>query len=286
MPISKELDYANEDDFNQRYVIPLLHKLGYSVVANFHGSAEFGKDLIFAEIDRFGHVCFNAIQTKYVPIGRDAMEGLVLDCKQAFVNEFTHPQTGSKERISRFYVVNGGSISDQAIDHFFSSITPIYGANARVLQGRDLLVLERWAAPKPNNSIVEKLTGVVLEVRFNQRQLHDMHKQMEQQVEANSKIYIPTSVKLHAVNTFLASPPIVDPIVIDALEKYWIAISLVNELNIHHRRRLGPAPDTQATELKVFSDIKERILKQGAIIDGGISIVLQKVANAPTTGST
>ena len=64
MAIPTEFDYANEDDFNQRYVIPLIHKLGYSVVANYHGSTEFGKDLIFAEIDRFGHVCFHAVQTK------------------------------------------------------------------------------------------------------------------------------------------------------------------------------------------------------------------------------
>jgi hypothetical protein len=68
MAIPKEFNFVNEDDFIQRFVIPLLHRLGFSVVANYHRThGELGKDLVFAEIDRFGHAT-----TAYRPSTRRA----------------------------------------------------------------------------------------------------------------------------------------------------------------------------------------------------------------------
>ncbi len=56
MAIPPDFNYANEDSFIQGFLIPLLQKLGFLLVVNYHGTAEFGKDLIIAEVDRFGHV--------------------------------------------------------------------------------------------------------------------------------------------------------------------------------------------------------------------------------------
>ena len=39
-------------DSQEPLLIPLLQRLGFSLVFNYHGRAEFGKDLIFAEVDR------------------------------------------------------------------------------------------------------------------------------------------------------------------------------------------------------------------------------------------
>ena len=91
MPIPPEFNYVNEDEFTQRFLIPLLQRLGFSLVVNYHGHAEFGKDLIFAEIDRFGHVRYHGLQAKYKPsISLNEVEGLITDCRQAFSNPFTH----------------------------------------------------------------------------------------------------------------------------------------------------------------------------------------------------
>ena len=43
--------FENEADFRDRFVMPLLHRLGFSVVVNYHGQR-------FGEIDRFGHVLY------------------------------------------------------------------------------------------------------------------------------------------------------------------------------------------------------------------------------------
>ena len=87
---------------------------------------------------------------------------------QAFNNPFTHPHNSEQYRISRFYVVNGGSISDQAKDHFFNGIhNPTERVNTRLLDGKALIALDRLAAYKRGEYIKEQLSGLVTEIRFN-----------------------------------------------------------------------------------------------------------------------
>lgn len=67
MPIPGELKYEGEireDQFIQKFLIPLLQRLGYQVV-NYHGQREFGKDLVFSEVDRFSNVVYHGLQAKY-----------------------------------------------------------------------------------------------------------------------------------------------------------------------------------------------------------------------------
>ncbi len=60
MPLEPALNFQNEADFTSRFLVPLLRRLGYSIMAEYHGTREFGKDLIFGEIDRFGEVACRA----------------------------------------------------------------------------------------------------------------------------------------------------------------------------------------------------------------------------------
>ena len=122
MALSPEFTgYADENDFVQRFLVPLLGRLGFGIVANHHGQSEAGMDLIVGEIDRFSHVRYHGIQAKFEPsIGKSATHGLVQDATEAFAAEFTHQQTGAKHRISCFYVVNAGTVSDEARKLFFA----------------------------------------------------------------------------------------------------------------------------------------------------------------------
>ena len=95
MALPPGFNFANEDDFNQNYVIPLLHRLGYAVVANYHGAVQLAKDLVFAEIDRFGHVRFHAVQTKYVPsVSLTAVQSLIQEMlsRRSTIRFGTHKQ--------------------------------------------------------------------------------------------------------------------------------------------------------------------------------------------------
>ena len=37
MPLEPAIKYQNEADFTSRFLVPLLRRLGYSVVAEYHG---------------------------------------------------------------------------------------------------------------------------------------------------------------------------------------------------------------------------------------------------------
>ena len=95
MPIVNSFTYADEAEFLDQLILPTLERLGFSLIARYHGTREFGKDVVFAELDRFGHVRYHALQAKYLPsIGLSEARGLIDDCKQAFENPFTIHQLG------------------------------------------------------------------------------------------------------------------------------------------------------------------------------------------------
>jgi hypothetical protein len=99
MPLEPALNFQNEADFTSRFLVPLLRRLGYSIVAEYHGQREFGKVLVFGEVDRFGEVAYHGLQAKYVEsIGQKEAEGLIDDCRQAFRNPFRHSNTGAEAR--------------------------------------------------------------------------------------------------------------------------------------------------------------------------------------------
>jgi len=186
MVIPAEFNYTNEDDFIQRFLIPLLKRLGFSVV-NYHGTREFGKDLVFAEMDRFGHVRYHALQAKYeASISLGDSKGLIEDCDQAFANPFVHPHTGASERISSFYAVNGGDISEPARTNYFNQLIR-YGSNVRLLDGKSLIALDRWAAFNRGEMVGETLTGMLIEIRVNRRKMATFQPMLQAYVEDTKK---------------------------------------------------------------------------------------------------
>lgn len=250
MPIPPELTFSNEDAFNQEFVIPLLRRLGFSVVANYHGHAEFGKDLVFAEIDRFGHVRYHAVQTKYLPsISLNAIEELVLDCKQAYNNPFTHPQTGAVERISSFYAINAGSIGPEATQHFFQSLVGVYGGNVRLLQAKDLLVLDQWATAQKHESITHRLTGLLLELRFNRRQIQAITEKYKSSLSNKKAPLVFTSIKTDAVAHYLTSPLLADELSPEIVQGYWQACSVLEAwISVHRMWSIKPDDNPEASE--------------------------------------
>lgn len=210
MPIPKQFNFANEDDFIQRFLISLIQRLGFSMTVNYHGSREFGRDLIFAEFDRFGHIRYHALQAKYVPsISVNEIEGLITDANLSFINPFTHPQTGTVERISSFYGVNGGSIAEGASATYFAALAPSRGANVRLLEGKDLIALDRWASMNREQSIASVLSAMVYEIRSNHNTVSAITAWMEQFVNAKDGGSYPIRrLRTVAVAKYLEAPPI------------------------------------------------------------------------------
>jgi len=227
MAFPSEFRYTNEDDFTERLLIPLLQQLGFSLVFNYHGASEFGKDLIFAEIDRFGHIRYHGLQAKYESsISLNEVERLISDCLQAFANPFTHPQTGTKEQISTFYAVTGGSIGDQALNHYFNSLRPKFSGNVRLLQGKDLVSLARWASVTRVNSVGEIISGLLIELRFNRETLH---AHICETLEKRSHVPL-ERFRLNATSAYLSKPALAGTVNNDDISNYWSLCSNCNSI--------------------------------------------------------
>jgi len=167
--------YANEAHFRRAFLHRLLQGLGYAVVLDYHGAEEFGKDLVFGEVDRFGHVRYHALQARFLAsIGLKGVPDLIECCHQAFANPFVHPATGQQETISSFYAVNAGSISDRARRNFFAALVPRYHRNVFLLDGQSLLRLDRWAGTARFDVLYDRLIGLINELELNHRILYPL----------------------------------------------------------------------------------------------------------------
>lgn len=222
--------YGSEDDFVQRLIIPLVQRLGFSLIADYHRThGEFGKDLVFAEIDRFSHIRYSGLQAKYEPsIGLAAVETLIQDARQAFANPFKHPHTHTEERIQTFYVVNGGSISDDARTHFFASVGVPTAACCRMLDGKSLLSLDRWATLSRTDAIVATVVGLLAEVAYNA----SVGKKITEFLSASTTEQIgplpPDRFRVDASSAYLTRPVLPSRTLSKNVMQYWHCALAVN----------------------------------------------------------
>jgi hypothetical protein len=57
--------FRNEAEFREKFVKPLLNRLGFYGVSETHGTQEFGKDFVFSELYRLGGMRHYAAQVKH-----------------------------------------------------------------------------------------------------------------------------------------------------------------------------------------------------------------------------
>jgi len=225
MPIPAELSaYRDEDDFVQRFLVPLFRRVGFEIVANYHGKREFGKDLLVGEIDRLSHVRFHGVQAKYeASIGKEAAHELIRQCDEAFVTPFTHPQTGHTQRISSFYAVTAGSVSDEARELFFASLQTKHADNVRILDGKSLLALDRFAVISRNESARERLLGIFHECRYSSAALEKAVPMLERirDGDGNGVVYPSIRLRANAATTFLANPLVFAKVDLVEVERFW-----------------------------------------------------------------
>ncbi len=217
-------------NFTDRLVVPLLNRLGYSLVIHYHGTTEFGKDLIIGEFDRFSHVRYHGIQVKYKPsISLSDTDDLIRDCHQAFKNPFRHPHTGQDHRISSFYVINGGTISDQSKMHFFSSVQSDYADNARLLDGKSLIQLDRSATVIGVETVRTVLSGIHLELKYNTQIAATVCSTLKEMLEAKGP-YPMQRLSNEAISSYLQRPHATLIQHFSLLQQYWQNVTMFNRI--------------------------------------------------------
>lgn len=209
MPIPREFtsQYETETDFVRGFLQPFLRKLGFAVVVEYHGTDEFGKDLVFAEVDRFGHVRYHAMQARFESsISQRSIGTLIEACEQAFAHPFVHPHTGQPETLSSFYAVNAGSISANARRLYFATLVPRYHQNARLLDGPSLLQLDRWAALARADRLFDRVRGLLHQLQMNDRVVEVIRERLLALTEGRGAAVPPYRLFTTAIEQYLAEP--------------------------------------------------------------------------------
>lgn len=278
MAIPAELiRYATEERFRDEFLVPLFLRFGFSA-HNYHGTREFGKDILLGKIDEFGERSYYGVQAKYDnSISQSGVSDLLKDVREAFDNPFRHPQDGTEHRIARFYIVNGGGISDQARETFFNGIhEPARKANTQLIDGKALLYLNRFASFSRTGLIREQLTAVLIEVRVNLQVMNNLQKLINDFVNAKGS-YPLARLQSHACGTWLGKPPISDGVFYGAIHDYLVSIQMLNYI-ADSIDQIIHAPDYLAARNNGFNTVCETASSQGAIVEQQTTAMLRLLA--------
>src|SRR5438094_3499090 len=98
--------FKDEAEFREKFVKPLLNRLGFYGVSEQHGSQEFGKDFVFSELHRLGGMRHYAAQVKHEgKINQGgAVDELLTQIRQAFSKPFTRADSPREGHVSAVYV--------------------------------------------------------------------------------------------------------------------------------------------------------------------------------------
>jgi hypothetical protein len=225
--------YSNEAEFRANFVKPLLNRLGFFLVTDYHGRREFGKDFVFSELHRFGGVRHYAAQVKHertIGLGK-AVDDLLTQVNQAFANPFTLPDSHQSAYISAIYVFNSGSITDEAKDDLINRLgRERYGENVYFLDGERLDSLNTWATYQEDKEARHRLTGLKLQLRLNSL----IWKSIEDSLKTAGKFREARGPILTAVESFLTAPLFPEDINLDDLAQIWQDARIIDAINTRY----------------------------------------------------
>jgi hypothetical protein len=167
MPLYKR--FKDEAEFREKFVKPLLNRLGYYGVSEQHGTQEFGKDFVFSELHRLGGMRHYAAQVKHeekINQGT-SVDGLLSQVRQAFAKPFKRADSPRECHVSAVYVFNSGEITTNAKEQLLSELgRERYGDNVHLLDGERLESLNEWATLQTDANARARLLGLRSALRF------------------------------------------------------------------------------------------------------------------------
>lgn len=222
------LNYENETLFRKDFVKPLLNKLGFFLVTDYHGRREFGKDFVFSELHRFGGVRNYAAQIKHekkITLGK-MIDDLMTDVLQAFSNPFTLPDSKNEGYISAFYIFNSGHITDEAKDDLINRLHKTqFGENVYLLTGERLDSLNRWATYLNDQDIRQRLSGLRNQLFINIKIWTSIKKNLNVKKVSEAR-----GVFLSGVEAFLSSPIFPDKISENDVMQLWQLARIIDSI--------------------------------------------------------
>ncbi len=266
--------FKDENAFRKDFLRPLLNKLGFFLVTEYHGTREFGKDFVFAELSRFGGLRHYGAQAKHeIRISQGAgIDDLMSQIHQAFANPFTLPDSKEESYISALYIFNSGRITQNAKDDFISRLRKTtYGENVFFLDGERLDSLNKWTTYQNDQNVRARLIGFKNQLIFN---INTWTILKESAINKNE--YQGRKAILAGIEEFLSSPIFYDKIPIKLIEQLWEYSVLIEIL--HNRKLVGfITPDAKERDSKVMCKTIDEAIPLADILILAIDSVMSEL---------
>jgi hypothetical protein len=152
----------SESELRSEVLVPLFEAMGFHDVIEFHGTLEFGKDIVFYEEDRFGERIYYGVSVKAKDIhGTVAKSGnaseVLIQAQQALAEPWVDPFNGKEHLIDWVIIATSGKITHVAA---FGIRERMRGSHVRFLHGTKLLSLIDKYAP----TLIENLAGESVDI--------------------------------------------------------------------------------------------------------------------------
>ena len=207
--------FKDEAEFQDKFVKPLLNRLGFYGVSHEHGSQEFGKDFVFSELHRLGGMRHYAAQAKHeekISQGKSVDE-LLSQVRQAFARPFRRTDSPRDCYVSAVYVLNSGDITANAKEQLLDDLgRERYGDNVHFLDGGRLESLNEWAALQSDTYA----SGAAGWPPFGLRAIiFDLKEYRTQGKESLTPMFV------HGIEMYLSEPVNCDDQLLAMLLKLW-----------------------------------------------------------------
>ena len=267
--------FSNEASFRQDFVKPLLNKLGFFLVTDFHGRREFGKDFVFLELNRFGGIRHSAAQVKHIQtIGLgQAIDDLMTQINQAFTHPFTLPDSQRDAYISSFYIFNSGRITIEAKDDLIQRFRrEHYGENVYFLDGERLDSLNKWATFQNDRNLRSRLFGLKNQLLINIKIWESIIKDIEKGTfqEARGPI-------LAGIETFLSSPIFPELISENDLMQLWQHARIINTISTRYLLGVRVKEDIKKQDIQSVKKLAQEAIGYAKKVISDIGTIILKL---------
>lgn len=247
--------FRDEASFRKDFVKPLLNRLGFFLVAEYHGRREFGKDFVFSELHRFGGVRHYAAQVKHVRtigLGR-AVDDLLTQTNQAFANPFTLPDSHEEAYISALYIFNSGNITFEAKDDLTQRLRRTsYGENVYLLDGERLDSLNKWATFRSDQDIRQRLLGLRNQLLINIKIWNNMKEGAKK-----GKMEEARGSFLYGIEAFLSLPILSESISENEVMQLWQHARIIDSICLRYLLR-GAKVEVKKKDLETLINMVDK----------------------------
>ena len=259
--------FKDEAEFREKFVKPLLNRLGYYGVSEQHGTQEFGKDFVFSELHRLGGMRHYAAQVKHdkrISQGT-AVDELLSQVRQAFARPFKRTDSPRECHVSAVYVFNSGEITANAKEQLLRELEQErYGDNVHFLDGERLEALNEWATLQSDANARARLLGLRTALRFI---IHVLKKYRLQGKEDLAPMFV------HGIELYLSEPVNCDEQLLMSLVTLWQQLQQIETV-----RKLAQPLSPKAKELlPTIKHIAENALPKAIECSQQVDAAIEKM---------